>query len=55
MKIALKYSYDGSKFSGSQTQPNVKAVEDAINEALSHVGIYEPVLSGSRTDKGVHA
>lgn len=55
MKIALKYSYDGSKFSGSQTQPNVQAVEDAINEALNHVGIYEPVLSGSRTDKGVHA
>lgn len=55
MKIALKYSYDGSKFNGSQTQPNLKAVEDSINLALSHVGIYEPVLSGSRTDKGVHA
>lgn len=55
MKIALKYSYDGSKFSGSQTQPSVLAVEDAINEALGHVGIYEAVVSGSRTDKGVHA
>lgn len=55
MKIALKYSYNGSKFSGSQTQPNMLAVEDAINEALNHVGIYEPILSGSRTDKGVHA
>lgn len=55
MKIALKYSYNGSKFSGLQTQPNMQAVEDAINEALNHVGIYEPILSGSRTDKGVHS
>ncbi|WP_096020603.1 tRNA pseudouridine(38-40) synthase TruA [Campylobacter lanienae] len=55
MKIALKYSYNGSKFSGSQTQPNMLAVEDAINQALNHIGIYEPILSGSRTDKGVHA
>ncbi|ALV24377.1 tRNA pseudouridine synthase I [Campylobacter iguaniorum] len=55
MKIALTYSYDGSKFSGSQTQPHQNAVEDCLNHALNHVGIFTPVISSSRTDKGVHA
>lgn len=55
IKIALTYSYDGSKFYGSQTQPNLKAVEDTLNFALSRVGIFERVISSSRTDKGVHA
>lgn len=55
MKIALIYSYDGSKFDGSQTQPNLTAVEDSLNLALTHVGIFENVLSSSRTDKDVHA
>lgn len=55
MKIALTYSYDGSKFSGSQTQPHQNTVEDCLKEALNHVGIFTPVISSSRTDKGVHA
>lgn len=55
MKIALIYSYDGSKFCGSQTQPNLKAVEDRLNYAFSRLGIFEKVISSSRTDKNVHA
>ncbi len=55
MKIALTYSYDGSKFKGSQTQPDKNAVEDCLNLALNRVGIFKPVISSSRTDKGVHA
>ena len=55
MKIAIFYSYNGSKFSGSQTQPNGKAVEDSLNLALRKVGIFKPVLSSSRTDALVHA
>ncbi|NLK67279.1 MAG: tRNA pseudouridine(38-40) synthase TruA [Campylobacteraceae bacterium] len=55
MKIKLTYSYDGSKFSGSQSQPHLNTVEDSLKEALSHVGIFEPLTSSSRTDKGVHA
>lgn len=55
MKIAIFYSYNGANFSGSQTQPNLKTVEDKLNLALSQVGIFEPVISSSRTDKGVHA
>lgn len=54
-KIKITYSYDGSKFLGSQTQPNKKSVEDCLNDALSHLGIFEKVQSSSRTDKNVHA
>ena len=55
MKIQLIYSYDGSKFQGSQTQPHENGVEDELARALAHVGIFERVISSSRTDKSVHA
>lgn len=55
MKIALIYSYNGAFFSGSQTQPNGLSVEDELNLALRCVGIFERVISSSRTDKGVHS
>lgn len=55
MKIKLTYSYDGSKFNGSQTQPNLSGVEDRLKIALARIGIITPLLSSSRTDKGVHA
>ncbi|MCD8212709.1 MAG: tRNA pseudouridine(38-40) synthase TruA [Campylobacter sp.] len=55
MKIRLIFSYDGSKFQGSQTQPHKNGVEDALYEALNRVGIFNKIISSSRTDKGVHA
>ncbi len=55
MKLRLIYSYNGAKFSGSQTQPEGTAVEDALERALAKVGVFGGVLSSSRTDKGVHA
>ena len=55
MKIKLTYSYDGSKFSGSQSQPHGCTAEDVLKNALTHVGIFTPLTSSSRTDKGVHA
>ena len=55
MKIQLIYSYDGSKFQGSQTQPHENGVEDELSRALAHVGIFEKIVSSSRTDKKVHA
>lgn len=55
MKLALLYSYDGSTFQGSQSQSNGKSVEDALNLALTHIGIQEKVKSSSRTDAKVHA
>ncbi|MDL0089220.1 tRNA pseudouridine(38-40) synthase TruA [Campylobacter gastrosuis] len=55
MKIQLIFSYDGSKFQGSQTQPHQNGVEDALAKALTHVGIFNKITSSSRTDKDVHA
>lgn len=55
MKLKLTFSYDGSKFQGSQTQPHENGVEDALAVALAHVGIFNKITSSSRTDKEVHA
>ena len=55
MRLKLVFSYDGSKFQGSQTQPHKNGVEDALGVALAHVGIFSKIISSSRTDKGVHA
>ena len=55
VKLKLVYSYDGSKFSGSQSQPHRRGVEDVLRAALGRVGIFAPLISSSRTDKGVHA
>ncbi len=55
VKLKLVYSYDGSKFSGSQSQPHGLGVEDVLRAALGRVGIFAPLISSSRTDKGVHA
>ena len=55
MCLKLFFSYDGSKFQGSQTQPHENGVEDALGAALAHVGIFSKIISSSRTDKGVHA
>ena len=55
MRLKLVFSYDGSKFQGSQTQPRENGVEDALGAALAHVGIFSKIISSSRTDKGVHA
>lgn len=55
MHLKLVFSYDGSKFQGSQTQPHENGVEDALGAALAHVGIFSKIISSSRTDKGVHA
>lgn len=55
MKIKLIFSYDGSKFQGSQTQPHENGVENELGIALAHVGIFDKITSSSRTDKDVHA
>ena len=55
VKLKLIYSYDGSKFSGSQSQPHGRGVENVLRAALGRVGIFAPLISSSRTDKGVHA
>jgi len=55
VRLKLIFSYDGSKFQGSQTQPHENGVEDALGATLAHVGIFSKIISSSRTDKGVHA
>ncbi len=58
--IALRVAYDGTAFSGSQRQSNVKTVEGELLEALQETGIvpndYDLLFRmASRTDKGVSA
>ena len=53
--LKIRYSYNGAKFCGSQSQPNGRSVEDALKNALSHVGLFGSLTTSSRTDRGVHA
>ncbi|MEY3847204.1 MAG: hypothetical protein RL615_194 [Pseudomonadota bacterium] len=59
MRIALGLQYDGSAFSGWQTQSNGQTVQDHLELALSRfIGENnEPVktITAGRTDTGVHA
>ena len=57
-RIALKFAYDGSKFSGFQRQPGRLTVEGSLVRALERVdAIKSPrecgYRSSSRTDSGV--
>ncbi len=53
---ALTVSYDGSAFSGWQTQPGGATAQDTLERALSAIA-GEPVstVCAGRTDAGVHA
>lgn len=55
-RIALGVEYDGSGFSGFQSQKNGRTVQDDLEEALARVA-NEPiaVTCAGRTDAGVHA
>jgi len=55
MKLKLIFAYDGSYFLGSAKQPHSKSVQDTLQKALAHLGIFSDVLFASRTDKGVHS
>ncbi|MDR2000679.1 MAG: tRNA pseudouridine(38-40) synthase TruA [Zoogloeaceae bacterium] len=56
MRIALGVEYDGSAFSGWQTQTHCVTVQDTLERALSAVAdeTIATVCAG-RTDSGVHA
>lgn len=54
--IALGVEYDGSAFSGWQTQPDVLTVQDALEAALGRfLDAPTPTICAGRTDAGVHA
>lgn len=52
----LTLSYDGSEFSGWQTQPDHRTVQETLEAALGQVtGERVRVNASGRTDAGVHA
>ena len=54
--ILLTVAYDGTEYAGWQIQPNGRAVQQVVEEALAQVlGVHVPVRSSGRTDAGVHA
>lgn len=53
--LKIVFSYDGSKFNGSQTQPTKDSVQDFIESTLNSIGIPSKIILSGRTDKGVHA
>jgi tRNA pseudouridine38-40 synthase len=62
MRIALGLQYDGSPYSGWQSQVNQNTIQDELEKAISaFVGIdalkSNPirVITAGRTDTGVHA
>lgn len=56
MRWAACIEYDGSAYSGWQSQPHAPSVQDALEAALSRVA-DEPIrtVCSGRTDSGVHA
>jgi tRNA pseudouridine38-40 synthase len=55
-KIKLTVQYDGSRYSGWQTQPGKRTIQGELVEALSNlVGTRIPIHGASRTDAGVSA
>lgn len=56
MRIALGIEYAGSSFNGWQSQPDGRAVQDALERGLAAIA-GEPVRvsAAGRTDAGVHA
>lgn len=56
MKLALGIEYDGSGFSGWQTQPQGRTIQPCLEKALSRVAAQPvKVYCAGRTDAGVHA
>ena len=55
-RIALGLEYDGSAFSGWQSQAHASGVQSALEQALSRVADHPvEVVAAGRTDAGVHA
>lgn len=56
MRIALGVEYDGSPYSGWQSQPHAANVQDTLQAALSSIaGVPVSIIAAGRTDAGVHA
>lgn len=56
MRYLIKFSYDGSNYSGFQTQKGLNTVQEKLEDALSKVNNKKTkIVATGRTDKGVHA
>ena len=54
--ICVSVSYDGTRYSGFQTQPSGNTIQDRIEEAIRVLtGERVSVIGSGRTDAGVHA
>ena len=52
----LTLSYDGTDFNGWQTQPELRTVQDVLEQAVTAVtGVRPHTNASGRTDSGVHA
>lgn len=57
MRFLIKFSYDGTNYSGYQKQPGLNTIEGKLEEALTKInnGVKTTITSTGRTDKKVHA
>ena len=57
MRYLIKFSYDGSSYSGFQKQKGLETIEEKMEEALTKVNNNKKttITATGRTDKGVHA
>lgn len=60
VRIALRISYPGRRFSGSQQQPDTRTVEGVLIDTCLRLGLFEDFrsagfVSAGRTDAGVSA
>lgn len=54
--IKLTIRYDGTNYSGWQSQKNGRAIQDVIEEAIEKItGAHSHLTGSGRTDAGVHA
>ena len=57
MRFLIKFSYDGTNYSGFQKQRGLETIEGKLEEALTKVNNNKKttITATGRTDKGVHA
>ena len=56
MRIALGLEYAGTRFTGWQSQPDGRALQDVLERALGTIAAHRiATIAAGRTDAGVHA
>lgn len=57
MRFLIKFSYDGSAYSGFQRQKGLETIQEKMEDALTKInnGKQTIITATGRTDKGVHA